>query len=164
MLRTIVTTCVVSGKLQHRNGGNSSALSINVRLHKFICVFATGSVCQQVAVDATAGTLSDPRQRFLGTKPVKLFRIRVQDKRGVSNRGPKIPSFTGNFHSFFIRSKKPGIFAYILFDAVPPSLPQTSNLQRRHTICGEFRRRLCVPQRVRGTLTVVNARIDILQR
>lgn len=38
----------------------------------------------QVAVDATAGTLSDPRQRFLGSKPVKLFRIQVQDKRGVS--------------------------------------------------------------------------------
>lgn len=39
----------------------------------------------QVAVDATAGTLSDPRQRFLGSKPVKLFRIKVQDKRGVSS-------------------------------------------------------------------------------
>lgn len=35
-------------------------------------------------MDATAGTLSDPRQRFLGSKPVKLFRIQVQDKRGVS--------------------------------------------------------------------------------
>lgn len=40
----------------------------------------------QVAVDATAGTLSDPRQRFLGSKPVKLFRIQVQDKRGVSSK------------------------------------------------------------------------------
>ena len=35
-------------------------------------------------MDATAGTLSDPRQRFLGSKAVKLFRIQVQDKRGVS--------------------------------------------------------------------------------
>lgn len=42
----------------------------------------------QVAVDGTAGTLSDPRKRFLGTKPVKLFRIQVQDKRGVSSEGP----------------------------------------------------------------------------
>ncbi|CAM9666346.1 unnamed protein product [Ascophyllum nodosum] len=49
----------------------------------FLYVGLTNGVCQRVAVDATAGTLSDPRQRFLGSKAVKLFRIQVQDKRGV---------------------------------------------------------------------------------
>lgn len=43
-----------------------------------------GLVLLQVAVDATAGTLSDARQRFLGSRAVKLFRINVQNIRGVS--------------------------------------------------------------------------------
>lgn len=50
----------------------------------FLLVSTVATMFIKVAVDATAGTLSDPRQRFLGAKPVKLFRIQVQDKRGVS--------------------------------------------------------------------------------
>jgi splicing factor 3B subunit 3 len=40
-------------------------------------------VLHRVAVDTTAGTLSDSRQRFLGIKPVKLFRVLVRGRRGI---------------------------------------------------------------------------------
>lgn len=73
------------------NGYNSCALSQSrISLCKLNCAHCSDVAVvnrvylTQVAVDATAGTLSDPRQRFLGSKPVKLFRIQVQDKRGVS--------------------------------------------------------------------------------
>ena len=40
-------------------------------------------VLQRVAVDATAGTFSDSRQRFLGAVPVRLFRIMIHGSKGV---------------------------------------------------------------------------------
>ncbi|CAM9302661.1 unnamed protein product [Scytosiphon promiscuus] len=67
--------CLAHMAAEQAAGGSNEQL--------FLYIGLTSGVCQRVAVDATAGTLSDPRQRFLGTKPVKLFRIRVQDKRGV---------------------------------------------------------------------------------
>ncbi|KAG5179960.1 putative spliceosomal protein sap [Tribonema minus] len=41
----------------------------------YLYVGLENGVMQRVAVDATTGTLSDARSRFLGTKPVKLFRM-----------------------------------------------------------------------------------------
>ncbi|CAM9692315.1 unnamed protein product [Ectocarpus sp. 13 AM-2016] len=67
--------CLAHMAAEQAAGGSNEQL--------FLYIGLASGVCQRVAVDATAGTLSDPRQRFLGSKPVKLFRIQVQDKRGV---------------------------------------------------------------------------------
>lgn len=63
-------------------------LSLRQQHSKRGTIFTIDLTLLQVAVDATAGTLCDPRKRFLGTKPVKLFRIQVQGKRGVSSKRP----------------------------------------------------------------------------
>lgn len=84
------------GTLESAAGYVRSTYSVlNRSLSKYCCshghnidmLHANRFRLTQVAVDATAGTLADPRQRFLGSKPVKLFRIQVQDKRGVSSTG-----------------------------------------------------------------------------
>eukprot|EP01041_Mallomonas_annulata_P001015 gene1015-1991_t len=49
----------------------------------FLNVGLISGVLQRVAVDATAGSLSDSRQRFLGPKAVKLFRVMVRGRRAV---------------------------------------------------------------------------------
>ncbi|CAB1113081.1 unnamed protein product [Ectocarpus sp. CCAP 1310/34] len=68
--------CLAHMAAEQAAGGSNEQL--------FLYIGLASGVCQRVAVDATAGTLSDPRQRFLGSKPVKLFRIQVQDKRGMT--------------------------------------------------------------------------------
>jgi len=62
------------------SGGKASAadhqlLSLHVGL--------INGTAQRVSVDMITGTLSDPRTRFLGGKPVRLFRVMVQGHRGV---------------------------------------------------------------------------------
>jgi splicing factor 3B subunit 3 len=49
----------------------------------YLNIGLVSGVLHRVAVDTTAGTLSDSRQRFLGIKPVKLFRVLVHGRRGL---------------------------------------------------------------------------------
>lgn len=63
-------------------GGAASTASDSVASTYLNIGLATG-VLHRVAVDATAGTLSDSRQRFLGRKSIKLFRVVVRGARGV---------------------------------------------------------------------------------
>mmetsp|Transcript_25467 Transcript_25467/g.37560 ORF Transcript_25467/g.37560 Transcript_25467/m.37560 type:complete len:1258 (-) Transcript_25467:112-3885(-) len=55
--------------------GYTSAMYLNIGL--------VNGVLHRVAVDSTAGTMSDSRCRLLGIKPVKLFRVMVRGRRGV---------------------------------------------------------------------------------
>ena len=57
------------------SGDGLSSMFLNIGL-------VNGVLCR-LAVDATAGTLSDSRQRFLGNRAVKLFRVVVRGSRGV---------------------------------------------------------------------------------
>lgn len=49
----------------------------------YLNVGLTSGVLVRLAVDAVAGSLSDMRQRYLGPRPVKLFRVLVRGQRGV---------------------------------------------------------------------------------
>ena len=58
------------GSATRSTGGlGSLGLYLNVGL--------VNGVLQRVAVDGTSGALSDTRARFLGNRPVKLFRVKV---------------------------------------------------------------------------------------
>lgn len=59
------------------------ASSKNIAQTMYLNIGLKSGVLHRVAVDGTAGTLSDSRQRFLGVKPVKLFRVMVRGRRGV---------------------------------------------------------------------------------
>jgi hypothetical protein len=43
--------------------------------HLYLYVGLSNGVMHRASVDATSGAISDIRQRFLGAKPVKLFKI-----------------------------------------------------------------------------------------
>ena len=49
----------------------------------YLNIGLSNGVVYRVAVDPTAGTLSDSRQRYLGPRSVKLFRVLVRGSRGV---------------------------------------------------------------------------------
>lgn len=49
----------------------------------YLNIGLTNGVLYRVAVDSTAGTLSDSRQRYLGPRSIKLFRVIVRGCRGV---------------------------------------------------------------------------------
>lgn len=66
-----------------RMDGDAAAGGKEATAMIYLNIGLTTGVLHRVAVDMTAGTLSDSRQRFLGPKPVKLFRIMVQGRRGV---------------------------------------------------------------------------------
>uniref|UniRef100_A0A7S2F9J7 DNA damage-binding protein 1 n=1 Tax=Octactis speculum TaxID=3111310 RepID=A0A7S2F9J7_9STRA len=76
-------------------GGSGMGLYLNVGL--------SNGILQRAAVDQTSGAISDTRTRFLGQRPVKLFRVTVQGQHGVlalSSRGwlaYVLPS-TGRFY------------------------------------------------------------------
>ncbi|CAM9248608.1 unnamed protein product, partial [Choristocarpus tenellus] len=85
--------CLVEMAAEQAAGGSTQQL--------FLYIGLSNGVCQRVAVDATAGTLSDARSRFLGSKPVKLFRVNVQGKRGVlalSSRSWLSYNYQGRYH------------------------------------------------------------------
>ena len=52
-----------------------TSMFLNVGLHN--------GVLQRTRVDALSGNLTDTRTRFLGSRPVKLFRLNVQGRRAV---------------------------------------------------------------------------------
>lgn len=55
--------------------GDAQTLFLNIGMHN--------GVMLRTMVDPVTGVLSDTRTRYLGSRPVKLFRIRVQGKDGV---------------------------------------------------------------------------------
>jgi len=71
---------VASGS-EKLNNPQSSAVSgseisyIPPKVNLYLYVGLENGIMQRVSVDNTAGTLSDARSRFLGTKPVKLFKL-----------------------------------------------------------------------------------------
>ena len=72
--------------------GANSTMYLNIGL--------VSGVLHRVAVDKTAGSLSDDRQRFLGQRPVKLFRVMVQGCKGVlalSSRSWLLYNYQGRY-------------------------------------------------------------------
>jgi splicing factor 3B subunit 3 len=55
--------------------GEQQALYLNIGL--------SNGVMLRTMVDPISGTLTDTRTRYLGSKPVKLFRIKIQGKDSV---------------------------------------------------------------------------------
>lgn len=58
------------------DSGSGSILHLNIGLQNGVLLRST--------LDQVTGDLSDNRTRYLGTKPVKLFRVRIQGKEAVS--------------------------------------------------------------------------------
>lgn len=69
--------------LQGNSSNSSSSAPSVVATTMYLNIGLITGVLHRVAVDTTAGTLSDSRQRFLGIKPVKLFRVFVRGRRGI---------------------------------------------------------------------------------
>lgn len=69
------TGVVVSGATASTSADSTASMYLSIGL-------VNGVLCR-VAVDATAGNLSDSRQRYLGPRSVKLFRVQVRGSRGV---------------------------------------------------------------------------------
>lgn len=65
------------------NSNKKSTSSSSISSTMYLNIGLVTGVLHRVAVDPTAGTLSDSRQRFLGIKPVKLFRVMVKGRRGI---------------------------------------------------------------------------------
>lgn len=55
--------------------GTTSIIHLNIGLQNGCLLRST--------LDQVTGELSDNRSRYLGTKPVKLFRVRIQNKEAV---------------------------------------------------------------------------------
>lgn len=73
--------CLVEMEQEHATGTVTS--NIEALPNLYLNVGLVSGVLQRVAVDVTAGSLSDSRQRFLGPKAVKLFRIMIRNRRAV---------------------------------------------------------------------------------
>ena len=48
-----------------------------------MCVHAQNGVLLRTVLDTVTGDLSDTRTRYIGTRPVKLFRITMQGSEAV---------------------------------------------------------------------------------
>ena len=48
-----------------------------------MCVLAQNGVLLRTVLDTVTGDLSDTRTRYIGTRPVKLFRITMQGSEAV---------------------------------------------------------------------------------
>jgi len=57
-----------------------SGLSSDDTPDLYLHVGLTNGVMLKTAVDSTTGTLTDTRTRFLGTKPIRLFKIMIQGR------------------------------------------------------------------------------------
>jgi splicing factor 3B subunit 3 len=66
---------------QHSKAATTAPSAVATTM--YLNIGLVSGVLHRVAVDVTAGTLSDSRQRFLGIKPVKLFRVLVHGRRGL---------------------------------------------------------------------------------
>eukprot|EP01087_Luapelamoeba_hula_P013056 TRINITY_DN3708_c0_g1_i1.p1 TRINITY_DN3708_c0_g1~~TRINITY_DN3708_c0_g1_i1.p1 ORF type:complete len:1235 (+),score=206.04 TRINITY_DN3708_c0_g1_i1:98-3802(+) len=64
--------CIV--KMRGQSGGDPSATSL------FLNIGLQTGILVRAALDRLSGELSDLRNRFLGTRPVRLFKVRVQEK------------------------------------------------------------------------------------
>lgn len=64
-------------------------------------IFQNGVLLRTV-LDNVTGDLSDTRTRYLGVRPVKLFRISMQGSEAVSLLFKKHLSFRNSFTYFFI--------------------------------------------------------------
>lgn len=74
----------ISNNNNNNTSSNSNKTSpSSVSSTMYLNIGLVSGVLHRVAVDSTAGTLSDSRQRFLGVKPVKLFRVMVKGRRGL---------------------------------------------------------------------------------
>lgn len=50
-----------------------------------LSLFYQNGVLLRTVLDPVTGDLSDTRTRYLGSRPVKLFRVRMQGQEAVSN-------------------------------------------------------------------------------
>jgi splicing factor 3B subunit 3 len=81
-------TAAISGGAGAAGGGGGGGGGAPLGL--FLNVGLSNGVMQRVSVDQTSGALSDTRHRFLGSRPVRLFRVVVQGVPAVlalSSRG-----------------------------------------------------------------------------
>jgi splicing factor 3B subunit 3 len=77
------SVCLVHMTRDKGAGSGSTSVSDAAIPTLFLNVGLSTGVLTRVAVDAVTGTLSDTRQRFLGPKSVKLFRIGVREQPAV---------------------------------------------------------------------------------
>lgn len=79
-------------------GGGDRAFSVG---GLFLNIGLQNGVLLRTALDSVTGDLSDTRTRYLGTRPVKLFRVRMQESESVlavSSRSWLSYSFQSRFH------------------------------------------------------------------
>lgn len=89
---------VCQARMEREKGGIGSADAIPIL---YLNVGLTSGVLVRLAVDAVSGSLSDIRQRYLGPKSVKLFRVMVRGQRGVlalSSRPWLLYNYQGRYH------------------------------------------------------------------
>lgn len=79
------SVCLVHMTKESSGEGAQSGVSAGIAAPTalYLNVGLSTGVLVRVAVDPVAGSLSDSRQRFLGPKSVKLFRVSVHGTRGV---------------------------------------------------------------------------------
>lgn len=63
------------------SGGSSSSSAATTNLYLYIGL--TNGILMRSLMDESAGSLSDTRKRFLGTKPVKLHQVRLRESNAV---------------------------------------------------------------------------------
>lgn len=86
--------------VQMKSEINESAGAGEVSTSMYLNIGLVNGVLHRVAVDSTAGSLSDDRQRFLGQRAVKLFRVMVQGCKGVlalSSRSWLLYNYQGRY-------------------------------------------------------------------
>jgi splicing factor 3B subunit 3 len=86
--------CIVEmGSYEDDAGGSASGLYLNIGLQN--------GVLLRTVLDTVTGDLSDTRTRYLGSRPVKLFRISIQGSEAVlamSSRTWLSYSYQNRFH------------------------------------------------------------------
>lgn len=66
-----------------------------------VCNIFQNGVLLRTVLDSVTGDLSDTRTRYLGVRPVKLFRITMQGSEAVSVLFYKYVSFRNGFTYFY---------------------------------------------------------------
>lgn len=66
-----------------------------------VCNIFQNGVLLRTVLDNVTGDLSDTRTRYLGVRPVKLFRITMQGSEAVSVLFYKYVSFRNSFTYFY---------------------------------------------------------------
>ena len=89
---------VCQARMERERGGAGGSEAVPIL---YLNVGLQSGVLVRLAVDAVTGALSDMRQRYLGTKSVKLFRVMVRGQRGVlalSSRAWLLYNYQGRYH------------------------------------------------------------------